>query len=119
MFLRNRIFRLLAAASMALCTVFVLSNLVRAGGAQKGSETKGRAYYRQLCKDCHIKGAKAGEVSPLTKTQAQWRTYFQKGKHSNGSEPLTKFMDDAKLLDVQTFLINHAADSPQPETCGK
>ena len=30
-----------------------------------------------------------------------------------------KLMDDSQLLDVQTFLINHAADSPQPETCGK
>jgi len=32
---------------------------------------------------------------------------------------LTKVMPDTQLLDVQTYLINHAADSPQPETCGK
>ncbi len=73
----------------------------------------------KTCKDCHVKGAKGGEVSPLTKTQAQWRLYFQKGKHAGGTEPLSKFMNDAQLLDVQTFVINHAADSPQPETCGK
>jgi hypothetical protein len=55
----------------------------------------------------------------LTKTQAQWRLYFQKGKHAGGAEPLGKYLNDAQLLDAQTFLINHAADSPQPETCGK
>jgi CMP-2-keto-3-deoxyoctulosonic acid synthetase len=55
----------------------------------------------------------------MSKTQAQWRAYFTKAKHSGGTEPLTKVMPDTQLLDVQTYLINHAADSPQPETCGK
>ena len=95
----------------------LLSSLAFAG-TPKGSDTKGRTYYRQLCKDCHAKGAKGGEVSPLTKTQAQWRTYFQKANTGRRRAP-HEFMDDTKLLDVQTFLINHAADSPQPETCGK
>jgi len=27
--------------------------------------------------------------------------------------------DEQQLLDVQTYLVNHAADSLQPETCGK
>jgi CMP-2-keto-3-deoxyoctulosonic acid synthetase len=55
----------------------------------------------------------------MTKTQEQWRTYFTKSKHAGGTEPLNKVMPDTQLLDVQTYLINHAADSPQPETCGK
>ena len=110
----TRIFCLFAAAA----GVAVLAGPAAAGAA-KGSETKGRAYFRATCKDCHVKGGKGGEVSPLTKTQAQWRTYLQKGRHANGSEPLTKYMNDQQLLDVQVFLINHAADSPQPETCGK
>ena len=96
-----------------------LAALLTAGTAPKGNEGKGRYYFRQTCKECHTKGAKGGEVTPLTKTQAQWRTYFTKGKHAGGAEPLTKIMPDAQLLDVQTFLVNHAADSLQPETCGK
>ncbi len=117
---RYRALRFSIAAAAALTGIALLTVLATAGtNSPKGSETKGRAYYRQMCKDCHAKGAKGGEVSPLTKTQAQWRTYFQKAKHAGGAEPLTKYMDDAKLLDVQVFLINHAADSPQPETCGK
>jgi cytochrome c5 len=103
----------------AALAVSVAGITMAAPGQPKGSETKGRAYYRQSCKDCHVKGAKAGEVSPLSKTQAQWRTYLQKGKHAGGTEPLTKFMNETQLVDLQVFLINHAADSPQPETCGK
>jgi len=111
MLLTNKIFRLAICGAAAALLAFA--------GQPRGSETKGRNYFRQTCKDCHVKGAQGGEISPLSKTQAQWRLYLQKGKHAGGAEPLTKFMNDAQLLDVQTFLINHAADSPQPETCGK
>lgn len=104
----------------ALSFAFVaLANTSQAASQPKGSETKGRHYFRQICKDCHVKGAAGGEVSPLTRTQAQWRTYFGKAKHGGGADPLTKFMTEDQLRDLQTFLINHAADSPQPETCGK
>lgn len=104
---------------ISIMTAPLVGALLHAGTAPKGNEGKGRYYFRQTCKDCHSKGAKGGEVTPLTKTQAQWRAYFTKGKHAGGAEPLTKIMPDAQLLDVQTFLVNHAADSLQPETCGK
>ena len=106
-------------SALAAFTAAALLSTVAIAGAPKGSETKGRNYFRGSCKECHVKGAKGGEVTPMSKTQAQWRAYFTKGKHSGGSEPLTKVMTEAQLLDVQTYLINHAADSPQPETCGK
>ena len=105
---------------ISITAALSMAALLHAGtGAPKGNEGKGRYYFRQTCKDCHTKGAKGGEVTPLTKTQAQWRLYFTKGKHAGGAELLTKIMSDAQLLDVQTFLVNHAADSLQPETCGK
>ena len=90
-----------------------------AAPATKGNEGKGKYYFKQTCKNCHTKGAAGGEVSPLTKTIAQWKGYFVKGKHSGGAEALTKFMTGEQLRDVETFLVNHAADSLQPETCGK
>jgi len=96
-----------------------IAGLLIAGTAPKGNEGKGRYYFRQTCKECHVKGAKGGEITPLTKTQAQWRAYFVKAKHAGGAEPLVKVMTDTQLLDVQTYLVNHAADSLQPETCGK
>jgi mono/diheme cytochrome c family protein len=117
MFMTNRAFHFVASGLTALVLAATFTALAAAGA--KGSETKGRRYFRETCKECHTKGAKGGEVSPLTKTQEQWRIYFQKSKHAGGAEALNKVMPDTQLLDVQTFVINHAADSPQPETCGK
>ncbi len=114
----NRRFRFVISALAALSVAALLSTVAIAG-SPKGSETKGRNYFRGSCKECHTKGAKGGEITPMTKTQEQWRTYFTKSKHAGGTEPLNKVMPDTQLLDVQTYLINHAADSPQPETCGK
>jgi mono/diheme cytochrome c family protein len=111
----NNIFRVAVSAFAA----FVVAVGLHAATTNptKGNDAKGRYYFRQTCKDCHSKGGKGGEVTPLTKTQAQWRTYFMKGKHAG--EPLSKVVSDPQLLDVQTYLVNHAADSLQPETCGK
>ena len=114
----NRRFRFVISALASLFVAALLSTVAIAG-SPKGSETKGRNYFRGSCKECHTKGAKGGEITPMTKTQEQWRTYFTKSKHAGGTEPLNKVMPDTQLLDVQTYLINHAADSPQPETCGK
>ena len=101
-------------------TLIIVGGLVStAFGIQKGSENKGRYYFRQTCKECHTKGAAGGEVTPLNKTMAQWRAYFAKGTHNHGKEPLAKYLPADQLLDASTFLTQHAADSPQPETCGK
>lgn len=83
-----------------------------------GSENKGKFNFKKTCKPCHTKSAKGGEVTPLTKTQEQWQRYFKAGKHNKAAEKLTDLMTPEQLNDVQTFLFNHAADSPQPETCG-
>jgi len=111
--------RFLKAGLIAFAIILVFGLLSAARAAQKGSENKGRFYFRQTCKECHTKGAAGGEITPLNKTMAQWRAYFAKGTHNHGKEPLSKYLPADQLLDASTFLIQHAADSPQPETCGK
>lgn len=91
---------------------------VMALAAAGGSETKGKFFFKKSCKACHAKSGAGGEVTPLTKTQAQWKDYFAKSKHNKGKEELNKILTPDQLVDVQTFLVNHASDSPQPETCG-
>jgi len=86
---------------------------------QKGSENKGRHFFKDTCRQCHTKGAAGGELTPMNKTMAQWRAYFAAGTHNHGKEPLSKYLPADQLLDTSAFLISHAADSPQPETCGK
>ncbi len=110
---------LFSALAVALAGVFSSVTVTSVSAATKGSDSKGRYYFRGTCKNCHTKGAVGGEITPLNKTQAQWKAYFAAGKHSRGKEPLAKLMTDEQLRDVSTFLDAHAADSLQPETCGK
>jgi mono/diheme cytochrome c family protein len=111
--------RLFKALFIFVSLIMVVGLFSAARAAQKGSENKGRYYFRQTCKECHTKGAAGGEVTPLNKTMEQWRAYFAKGTHNHGREPLAKYLPPDQLLDASAFLVNHAADSPQPETCGK
>lgn len=109
---------LVSLATVALAGLFALGTSSTSAGPQKGNEAKGKFYFKQTCKTCHVRGEKGNEITPLSKTQAQWQLYFEKGKHAKGTEPLSKYLSPEQLHDVQTFLFNHAVDSPQPETCG-
>jgi mono/diheme cytochrome c family protein len=86
--------------------------------AEGGSDTKGKFFFKKTCKACHAPGGSAKEVTPLSKTQAQWKAYFAAGKHKKGAEKLDSVLKPEQVKDVQAFLVNHASDSPQPETCG-
>jgi cytochrome c5 len=116
--MRGMLLNLVAIGVVAAC-LGIMAPVTPVSAGSKGSESKGRYYFRQTCKTCHIKGAVGTEVTPLNKTQAQWRSYFSAGKHARGKEPLTKHLTEEQLRDVAAFLDAHAADSLQPETCGK
>lgn len=87
----------------------------------KGSDKKGKYWFKKTCKSCHGKDADGGEVTPISKTIKQWERYFKKDRHyktDEKTEMLGETFDAEQLIHIQTFLINHAADSDQPETCG-
>ena len=86
---------------------------------KKGNQAKGRYYFRQTCKTCHAKDSKGSEITPLSKTMAQWKRYFDASKHNKGAEALAQVMTADQINDVGAYLVAHAADSLQPETCGK
>lgn len=83
--------------------------------AEGGNPRKGKSLFKKTCKECHGKGAAAGEVTPLTKTMEQWDRFFQKLDHNPDG---LKNLSEQDLKDVHQFLYDHAADSPHPETCG-
>ena len=115
--------RYFAKSGMILSCLVVfalaLSFSASMSAAPKGNQAKGRYYFRQTCKNCHSKGQPGGEITPMSKTMAQWKRYFDAAKHDKGSEPLTKVMPADQITDVAYYLVEHAADSLQPETCGK
>lgn len=98
------LFATLLAASLALA-------------AEGGNPKKGKFLFKKNCKQCHIADAACGEVTPLTKTQAQWDRFFETDKHSKNPDAV-KNVSPEEMKDIQQFLFDHAADSDQPQTCG-
>ena len=97
--------------ALLLVTFFTTTALA----AEGGNPRKGKALFKKSCKECHSRGAAGGEVTPLTKTMEQWDRFFEKKEHN--SEP-PKALSEQDMKDIQQFLYDHAADSPQPQTCG-
>jgi hypothetical protein len=78
----------------------------------------GRELTKSKCKVCHAEGSKAGTVTPLSKTQKQWERFFDKGQHEKKAPGVWKGISPGELEQIRRYLIEHAADSPHPETCG-
>ncbi|MCF1428399.1 MAG: cytochrome c [Shewanella sp.] len=85
--------------------------------ADGGNPKKGKHLYKKECKVCHSKADSAGELTPMSKTMAQWDRFFDKNKHKHKPEVFQQ-LSKKELMDIQQFLYDHAADSDQPQTCG-
>jgi hypothetical protein len=99
---------------------------------------RGRVYYRFVCTDCH-KQQPGGEISPTSRTMAEWKAYFAAGKHEKGKNSLRHFVSKsyresikgknqaaAKFIDVpeeelwkdvQALAIRAAKDGDAPAKC--
>ena len=80
-----------------------------------GNDRKGKYMYRKSCRSCHD-GSGAVELSPNSKTQAQWERSFDKYERLDCIEEWNK-LEQQDLNDIYTYLYGHAYDSPQPATC--
>ena len=124
----SSIAKMLIAMMLLLYASSVLisgAGIAMAGDGDKKSETakkakpsdkKGKYYFKKTCKSCHDNKGDGGEVTPMSKTIKQWERYFKKDKH--GKKVLSEEFEAEQIMHIKFFLINHAADSDQPETCG-
>ena len=86
--------------------------------AQKGNNRKGKYLFRKNCRSCHVENGSAQELSPISKTQAEWQAAFAK----EAIKKLTCSVEWEKrtekdLLDIYTYMHDHAFDSPSPAKC--
>ncbi|HEX9081443.1 MAG TPA: cytochrome c, partial [Holophagaceae bacterium] len=86
--MRNTLLSLLALAALA------------APLSAQGSELKGKFFFKKTCKTCHVAGKPGKEVTPLTKTQAQWKAYFAAGKHKKGAEKIDSVVKPEQVKDI-------------------
>jgi cytochrome c5 len=97
--------------------LMLLAVAVTTFAAEGGNAKKGKYLYKKDCRTCHVEGGEAKALTPMSKTQAQWGRQFQKGTHPDKAKAW-KGLSEQDIKDIQQYLINHAADSDQPETCG-
>jgi mono/diheme cytochrome c family protein len=104
-----------------LGTLLSLVALVTVTAAAGPNQNHGKSLFRSTCKTCHVKDGGAKDLTPMSKTQAQWDRVFKTNITTMAKRVETKTkttLKPADLDDMKAFLVAHAADSDQPETCG-
>lgn len=103
-----------------LIALFIASTIGAAMAAEEfsntGNDNKGKYLFRKNCRTCHIPGGTAPDLSPNSKTQAQWQRTFKSYEKLSCKDEWKK-LSQGDLNDTYTYLYNHAYDSPQPATC--
>lgn len=82
----------------------------------KGNSRKGKYLYRKNCRVCHVQNGKAKELSPISKTQAQWKTTFAAQDKLPCADQWAK-LKEKDITDIYAYLWGHAKDSPSPAKC--
>jgi hypothetical protein len=89
--------------------------------ADKGNSRKGKYTYRKVYKACNERGevdSPKPPISPDAKTQAQWKRVFDKKKFDAfACKDEWSALSEQELLNIYTYLYDHAADSPTPAKC--
>jgi len=97
---------------------------------KKPSAKKGKYLFKKQCKSCHVEGGETDDLTPISRTIEQWENYFKndyqtfKEDHKglidkkNDGKNVLELNGPNQLQHIQKFLIKHAADSDQPQTCG-
>ncbi len=115
---RNTLVKLLIALPMIFLTIFML-----VAAAPRANPRKGKVYFKKYCRTCHDGSTEQATLTPMTKTIEQWTRDFENDGQVAQCVPRVKTqagmeLSPRDLLDIQSYLVQHAADSDQPATCG-
>jgi hypothetical protein len=104
---------------MVLIVLFIgLSFSAQIFAAKKGNGRKGKYLFRKNCRTCHIENGAATALSPISKTQADWSIVFKKDAFSKLTcSAEWEKRKEKDLLDIYTYMYDHAFDSPSPLKC--
>ena len=102
--------------SILLVMVFLIASLGFALAGGKGNARKGKYLFRKNCRTCHVDGGTAKELSPISKTQAEWEQVFAQCNQLQCKDVWAK-MSEKDVQDMYAHLHGHAYDSPSPAKC--
>jgi len=101
------------STSLFAALVLILATVALAFAAD-GNARKGKYLYRQNCRTCH--GASSSDLSPSSKTQAEWKKVFAKPEALKCAKEW-KGLSAADKADIFAYLHDYAKDSPSPAKC--
>ncbi len=104
----------LSIAAIIMAFLFVSIGITMAG--EKGNARKGKYLFRKTCRTCHLEGGSAKELSPVSKTQAEWQVIFDSIGKLECKDEWAK-LSEKDNLDIYEHLYGHAFDSPSPAKC--
>ncbi len=84
--------------------------------AADGNARKGKFLYRKNCRTCHNAEGKAPDLSPNSKTQAEWKAVFA-DPAAIPCHDKWEGVADGDVTDIFTYLHDYAKDSPTPAKC--
>ena len=115
---------ILMAGMIGIFSYSVTAQNNQTADAVIGNAKKGKYFLKDVCRHCHMPGSQYKELTPMAKTMDQWRRYFKIRYFLNhkdvkvDNKPLLEVITSEIIVHIKTFLIKHAADSDQPQTCG-
>ena len=109
----------LTLSALTLLVVSLFTTTTALAAIEGGNASTGKKLAKEKCKVCHMTGSDGGTMTPLSKTQRQWERFYTKGKHNKLAPDAWDHISPNELIDIMQFMYDHAADSPQPETCGQ
>jgi len=77
----------------------------------------GKKLFVDKCGQCHKSGGEASVFAPTKYASMQWQRFFQRNKHQRKKDISSRFSQD-ELDSIEKYLVDHAADSDQPEAVG-
>jgi hypothetical protein len=113
--MRNKIVLTIMAVLLSVC--FLGNGLAM----EQGNKRKGKYTYRKIYKACMERGevdAPKPTVNPDAHTQAEWEEIFDNKQFNEfGCKQEWDAASDKDLVDIFTYLYQHASDSPTPAKC--
>ncbi len=99
-----------------------IAALVEAGA--DANARKGKAYFKKNCRVCHDGNTEGVPVlQPADRIIEQWERAFKEKGEVSDCVPRVKDktgveLTEQDLIDIQAYLVEGAADSEKPMTCG-
>ena len=97
--------------------IYLFAFAVSAFIAAPAFGSEGKNVFINKCGSCHKSGGEAAAFAPTKYASTQWGRFFQRNKHKRKKD-ISAEVTEADIAAVQEYLINHAADSDQPEAVG-